>query len=515
MEVALVILDGWGVSRDFPGVSDGSGPARTAGRDAIAAAETPLFDSLLSRVAVGHLRADGETVGLPPGQMGNSQVGHLTIGAGQVVEQPASRIDLAIKEGTLGTNEAIASMVDHVRSTNRRLHLWGLLSDGGVHSSGEHMRELIHLAEEASVATSVHVVTDGRDTPPQSSRRFLAPLQYHIDRCEHIEVATVCGRYFAMDRDHNWERTRLAFDAMVHGVGIRRVEDAASAVEAAYSVGESDEFIAPTVIDGAHSMTEDDAVFMTNFRADRARQLTRMLADIDPAWPFDTDPPPLQITTMAEYDRTYDLPVAFEPIEPEVTLGSAIADAGLTQLRIAESEKYPHVTYFVNGGREDRYPGERREIVPSPPVATYDRQPEMSAPQVVDTAISIIEDEDPDVLVLNFANPDMVGHTGDFEATVEAIEVVDRELGRLLEHLRGAHVLVIADHGNAEDMGTPNNPHTAHTTNPVPCLYLDPDGDDGGRSIRRGGTLADVTPTLLELLEIEIPEVMTGRSLFE
>ena len=515
MQAALVILDGWGISRFWPVQGDRLEVASNAGRDAIAAAETPTYRRLLRSAAVGRLRAEGETVGLPDGHMGNSAVGHLTIGAGRVIEQPSTRIDRAIADDTLAEVGPIQRAFNHVHESESRMHLWGLLSDGGVHSSADHLQALIELADRFGVRATTHIVTDGRDTHPRCARRFIDTLEHTISLADTGEIGSVSGRYYAMDRDENWVRTRRSFEVMATGMGSRVASDAHDAVKRAYSVGESDEFIEPTAIADTPDIEDGDALLMTNFRPDRARQLTRMLAGIDPEWSFEVDPPAVFMTTMTEYDATFDLPVVFEPIEPEVTLGSAIADAGLTQLRIAESEKYPHVTYFINGGREVRYPGELREIVSSPPVPTYDRQPEMSAPQVVDTAISIIEDEDPDVLVLNFANPDMVGHTGDFDATVAAIEAVDRELDRLLGHLRGAHVLIIADHGNADDMGTPANPHTAHTTNPVPCLYLAPDGGDGGRTIRRGGTLADVTPTLLALLEIAIPDEMTGRSLLE
>ena len=514
MDAALIILDGWGAGRDWPGVRKGpSTPSQ--GRDAIAAANTPVFDTLLDRAAVGQLRADGETVGLPHGQMGNSQVGHLTIGAGRVVEQVSRRIDLAIESGTLGDLAALSTVFDHVCESNTRLHLWGLLSDGGVHADDAHLRSMIELADVSGLDTVVHVVTDGRDTPPRSARRFLTPLTTVVDGTDSVQIGTVSGRYFAMDRDQNWHRTRRAYEAMVFGLGSRRVDTAIDAVEAAYAVGETDEFIAPTVIDDTPPMDDGDAVVTMNFRADRARQLTRLLADIDPIWPFESDPPSLSVTTMAEYDRTFELPVVFEPIEPKATLGSVLEMAGLSQLRIAESEKYPHVTYFINGGREIQFEGEHRAIIPSPSVPTYDRQPEMSAAEVTTRALELTEQEDPAVLVLNYANPDMVGHTGVFKAVVAAIECVDRELGRLLEGLPACHVLIIADHGNAEDMGSSAEPHTAHTTNPVPCIYLAPGGDDGGYRIRDGGTLADVTPTLLTLMDLEIPTEMIGRSLLE
>lgn len=514
MEAALIVLDGWGIRRHGPHAVDA--PSGTeGGRDAIASASTPTFDSLLERGAVGRLRADGETVGLPPGQMGNSAVGHLTIGAGRVIEQEYARIDHSIADDSLGNNEVLRDLLDGCLETDGRLHLWGLLSDGGVHGDVDHLRAIIELAADVGVPVVTHVVTDGRDMAPTSAKRLLSDLERTIRSRDTGEIATVTGRYYAMDRDVNWERTYRAYEAMVHGRGRHVVSSARQAIEAAYRRGETDEFIQPTVIDEPPAIEDRDAIFLANFRADRSRQLTRMLADIDPVWSFETAPPSVDIATMSEYDRTFNLPVVFPPIEPEVTLGSVLADAGKTQLRIAESEKYPHVTYFINGGREVQFSGEHREIIPSPPVPTYDRQPEMSAPEVTDIALSVIADEDPDVLVLNYANPDMVGHTGDFDAVVDAIEAVDHELGNLLEGLPPCQVLIIADHGNAEDMGTPEDPHTAHTTNPVPCIYLDTDGNDGGYRIREGGTLADVTPTLLSCIGLEVPEAMTGSSLLD
>jgi 2,3-bisphosphoglycerate-independent phosphoglycerate mutase len=316
-----------------------------------------------------------------------------------------------------------------------------------------------------------------------------------------------------MDRDENWERTKRAYDAVVRREAEHAADSAVEAVEAAYDRGETDEYVEPTLVGDAEGLSEDDAVVFFNFRADRARQLTRMLADIDPVWDVETDPPDAEIVTMTEYDETFGLPVAYPPLEPERPLGEALADAGLTQLRAAESEKYAHVTYFLNGGRETAFEGERREIVPSPDVATYDRQPEMAAAELTDAAIEALGDID--VLVLNYANPDMVGHTGDFEAAVAAVEAVDAQLGRLAAAVAdaGGHLFVTADHGNADDMGTPEEPHTAHTTNPVPFVYLTPEGTDGGRTVRSGGTLADIAPTLLTTIGVEVPEAMTGEPL--
>ncbi|MFB6170921.1 MAG: 2,3-bisphosphoglycerate-independent phosphoglycerate mutase [Haloarculaceae archaeon] len=502
MRAALVILDGWGL-----GDHDR--------RDAVRSAETPTFDRVRERGAFGTLTTHGRTVGLPEGQMGNSEVGHLTIGAGRVVVQESARIDDAIREGRLGENEAIASAFDHALANDGRVHLLGLISDGGVHAKQDHVHALIRAAADRGVAAVTHAFTDGRDTAPTSGAGFLARLEHVVDEQGTGDVATVTGRYYAMDRDQNWERTRRAYDAIVDRSAPHEADSAVAAVEQSYERGDTDEYVEPTLVSGGPALADGDAVLFCNFRADRARQLTRLLADVRPEWGFETDPPDVRLVTMTEYDETFPVPVAFPPTEPTDTLGAVLAERGLTQLRIAESEKYAHVTYFLNGGHEVAFEGETRQIVESPDVPTYDLQPEMSAPGVTDVAVETIEREDPDVLVLNYANPDMVGHTGDFEAAVEAVEAVDAQLGRLLAALQeaGASVLVTADHGNADDMGTEADPHTAHTLNPVPFVFLAPDGTDGGRRVRDGGTLADVAPTLLELVGVEKPAAMTGESL--
>ncbi|NHN59735.1 MULTISPECIES: 2,3-bisphosphoglycerate-independent phosphoglycerate mutase [Halorussus] len=540
MKAALIILDGWGL-----GSEDG-------GRNAIEAADTPNFDRFADAGAYGTLNVTGRRVGLPEGQMGNSEVGHLNIGAGRVVKQEYTRIEDAIENGELGENEAVDSAFEYAREHDGRVHFMGLVSEGGVHSDQKHLYALIELAAERGVDAVTHAFTDGRDTPPRSGADFLADLQQVIDREGTGEVATVSGRYYAMDRDQNWERTRRAYEAIVEREAEYAADSAVSAVEESYDRDTTDEFVEPTLVEGVPAMEDGDtaeqssasshlamrdgdAALFFNFRADRARQLTRMLAenaerssathssgqspreDIDPVWTFETDPPEIRLVTMTQYDEEFDLPIAFPPHQPEDVLGEVLAENGLTQLRIAESEKYAHVTYFLNGGREVEFEGERREIVPSPDVPTYDQQPEMSAQEVTDTAVTTIESDDPDVLVLNYANPDMVGHTGDFDAAVEAVEAVDAQLGRLVEaaEAAGGHVLVTADHGNADDMGTPEDPHTAHTYNPVPLAYLTPEGDDGGKRVREGGSLCDIAPTLLSLIGVDQPEAMTGDSLLE
>ncbi|WP_049922423.1 2,3-bisphosphoglycerate-independent phosphoglycerate mutase [Halopiger djelfimassiliensis] len=525
MEAALIVLDGWGLG-------DGDG------RDAIEAADTPTFDRLATAGAYGTLEVSGRRVGLPDGQMGNSEVGHLNIGAGRVVYQEYTRISDSIADGSFRENDAINTAFDNARENDGRIHFLGLVSDGGVHSDHEHLHALIELAADRGVEAVTHAITDGRDTSPTGGREYLRTLEGVVDEHGTGHVATVSGRYYAMDRDQNWERTKRAYDAIVDREAEYEADSAVEAVEASYDRGETDEFVEPTLISERPALEDGDSVVWFNFRSDRARQLTRMLADIrsdDWADEFETSPPDAAVVMMTQYDKTFDLPVAYPPTQPENVLGEVLADAGKTQLRIAESEKYAHVTYFLNGGREVEFDGEIRKIVESPDVPTYDLQPEMSAAEVTDAAIDVIRSDDPDVLVLNYANPDMVGHTGDYEAAIEAVEAVDEQLGRLVETLEshGAHVLVTADHGNADDMGTAEDPHTAHTYNDVPLVYVDGDGtdgggrtgdgsrsssesdSDGGRTVRSGGTLADIAPTILELIGLEQPPEMTGESLLE
>ncbi|NUC73432.1 2,3-bisphosphoglycerate-independent phosphoglycerate mutase [Haloterrigena sp. SYSU A558-1] len=507
MDAALIILDGWGLG-------DGTS------RDAVEAADTPTFDRLADAGAYGTLEVAGRRVGLPDGQMGNSEVGHLNIGAGRVVYQEYTRISDSIADGSFRENDAINTAFDNARENDGKVHFVGLVSDGGVHSDHEHLHALIELAGDRDVEAVTHAITDGRDTSPTGGRDYLSTLEDVVDEHGTGDVATVTGRYYAMDRDQNWERTKRAYDAMVHREADHEAETAVEAVEQSYGRDVTDEFVEPTVIADQPALEDGDSVVWFNFRSDRARQLTRMLADIrseDWADQFETSPPDAAVVMLTQYDKTFDLPVAYPPNQPEQVLGEVLSDAGRTQLRIAESEKYAHVTYFLNGGREVEFDGEIREIVESPDVPTYDLQPEMSAPEVTDTAIDVIESEDPDTLVLNYANPDMVGHTGDYEAAIEAVEAVDSQLGRLAATLRdaGAHVLVTADHGNADDMGTEEDPHTAHTYNLVPLVYVADDGTDGGRSVREGGTLADIAPTILELIDLEQPPEMTGESLLE
>ena len=505
MRAALVILDGWGL-----GDHDR--------RDAVKAADTPTFDRIWAAGAHETLTTHGRAVGLPDGQMGNSEVGHLNIGAGRVVKQAYTRIGDDIDDGSFFENERLLSAFEHAEANDGQVHLMGLVSDGGVHSSQDHLHALIELAGRRGTDAVTHAFTDGRDTDPHGGEDYLTDLQSVVERVGTGDVATVSGRYYAMDRDRNWDRTRRAYDAIVSREAEFEAESAVEAVTDSYERGETDEFVEPTVVEAGATLDDGDAVVFFNFRADRARQLVRMLADIDPeAWGADTTPPDTRVVTMTEYDKEFDLPVAYPPHQPADTLGEVVSEAGLTQLRLAESEKYAHVTYFLNGGREVEFPGENRQIVESPDVPTYDQKPEMSAEGVTDTAIQFIESDDPDLLVVNYANPDMVGHTGDFDAAVAAVEAVDEQLGRLLDAVAaaGGHTLVTADHGNADDMGTAERPHTAHTFNPVPVIYLTPASDGGGRSLRSGGALCDLAPTILELMSLPQPDAMTGESLLE
>ncbi|ERH03091.1 MAG: 2,3-bisphosphoglycerate-independent phosphoglycerate mutase [Halonotius sp. J07HN6] len=504
MRGALIVLDGWGL-----GDHDH--------RDAVRAAETPTFDRLRETGAFGTVDTFGRRVGLPEGQMGNSEVGHLNIGAGRVVKQSYTRIVDSIEDGSFRENSALNEAIEYADDNDGAVHLMGLVSDGGVHSDITHLEALIELVGDRGVDAVTHAFTDGRDTAPHSGEGHLESVAEMAEEHGTGDIATVSGRYYAMDRDENWERTRRAYDAIVNREADHTAETAVEAVTESYDRGETDEFIEPTLVEGGAALGDGDAVIFINFRADRARQLVRMLADIEPGWGFETQPPEIRLVTMTQYDKTFDLPVAYPPQQPANTLGEVVADAGLDQLRLAESEKYPHVTYFLNGGREIEFDGERREIIESPDVPTYDHQPEMHAEKVTDTAIDVIEADDPELLVINYANPDMVGHTGDHDAAITAVEAVDAQLSRIAEVIESAdgHLLVTADHGNADDMGTADDPHTAHTFNPAPLIYISPDGDDGGQTIRDGGALCDLAPTLLALMDLPTPDEMTGEPLLE
>jgi 2,3-bisphosphoglycerate-independent phosphoglycerate mutase len=475
--VCLVILDGWGLAPDGPG-------------NAISLADTPVFDELWAEHPHTQLIAMGPSVGLPEGQMGNSEVGHLNLGAGAIVPQDLARIDAAVEDGSLASNEVLRAAIEDAP----RVHLIGLVSDGGVHSSDRHLKALVELVGDKGV---VHAFTDGRDTSPNGGAGYLAEVESWGAR-----VATVVGRYYAMDRDKRWERTQKALDLLLEGRAEYRADTAEAAAREAYERGETDEFIEPTVVgDEAITIQPGDSVIAFNFRPDRMRQITEKLA-----------PHVARYTTLAEYDEDWDYPVVFPPKRPDVTIAQVISDAGLKQLHVAETEKYPHVTYFFNGGEEHPYRGETRELVPSPrDVPTYDKKPEMSAVEATDAFVSHFESEKPAFSIINFANSDMVGHTGVIEAAVKAVETVDACLGRVVEavHAAGGACIVTADHGNSDHMlNDDGSVNTAHSLNPVPFIVT-----AGASSLDGEGILADVAPTALELLGIEQPAAMTGRSL--
>jgi 2,3-bisphosphoglycerate-independent phosphoglycerate mutase len=495
--LVLVVLDGWGLAPAGPG-------------NAVSQAATPVFDELWSRFPHSTLSASGRDVGLPEGQMGNSEVGHLNLGAGAVVEQDLTRIDDAVANGSFFDNPALKAACAAARSSPRgRLHLMGLVSDGGVHSGWEHIEACIELAAREGVADLVvHAFTDGRDTLPTAGAGYIAELERWLKHAGR--VGTVVGRYYAMDRDRRWDRVKDAYDAIVHAQG-ERASTADEAVAASYERGQTDEFIRPTVIGDYDGMADGDAAIHFNFRPDRARELVRALGEPD----FDEFPrgvaPPIRLTTLTEYQKGWEYPVAFPPHAPEVTLAQVIADAGAHQLHVAETEKYAHVTYFFNGGREVEWEGEERCLVPSVrDVPTYDEKPEMSARAAADAFSERWSDDDYRFGIINFANPDMVGHTGDIPAAVTAIETVDGCLGEVIAavHGSGGACIVTADHGNADNMLEPDgSPNTAHSTNPVPFVVT-----VEGVTVA-DGRLADVAPTVLALLGIDKPAAMTGRSL--
>ena len=496
--LAIVVLDGWGLAPPGPG-------------NAIELADTPCFDELWSTYPHTQLRASGPDVGLPEGQMGNSEVGHLNLGAGAVVKQDLMRINDAIADGSFFENPALKSACERARSSPRgRLHILGLVSDGGVHSGWEHLEATIELAAAEGVPEVVfHALTDGRDTLPTSGRGYVAELEGWLRRAGMI--GTVGGRYWGMDRDRRWERTKLAYDAIVHAKGLQ-AESADEAVRSSYERDETDEFIKPTVIGDYDGAVAGDVAVFVNFRPDRARQMTLALADPE----FDKfdrgGGPVLDLTTMTEYRKGWTYPVAFPPALPRATIAQMISDAGGRQLHVAETEKYAHVTYFFNGGREAEWEGEVRELVDSPrDVPTYDHKPEMSARAAAAAFGERWSDDGYRFGIINFANPDMVGHTGVIAAAVAGVETVDGCLRDVVSavHAGGGACIVTADHGNADNMLEPDgSPNTAHSLNPVPLIVTMP-----GFGLRDGGILADVAPTALQLLGIEQPPEMTGKSL--
>ena len=497
-KVGLIILDGWGIG-------DGSKA------DAIAQSKTPFMDSLFLTYPHSQLIAGGEDVGLPDGQMGNSEVGHLNIGAGRIVYQELTRINKSIREGDFFLNPILLTAFEEVKSRNCKLHFIGLVSDGGVHSSDKHLRALCELAHQQGVKTSyIHAFTDGRDCDPTSGHGFITETA-SICAPYGAKLASVTGRYFAMDRDNRWERIKKAYDLLVNGVGIAS-ESASDSIKEQYLSGITDEFIEPILLDKNGLIESGDVVISFNFRTDRPREITKVLTQ--ESFPtFDMSPLSLYYCTMTNYDDAFEnMHVIFQKENLVNTLGQVISEAGLSQVRIAETEKYPHVTYFFNGGREEAFKKEFRIMVASPKVATYDLQPEMSALIVRDKLIDHINNETPDFICLNFANPDMVGHTGVFSAIVKAVETIDNCLQKVVEAglKHGYEFLIIADHGNADMAINPDgSPNTAHSLNPVPVILIT---KEKGIVLRKG-RLADVAPTILGRLGIEKSKEMTGKDL--
>lgn len=499
--VLLCILDGWGHDPD-------------ATHNAIREAPTPVWDRLSTTGPFSLLATSGPAVGLPEGQMGNSEVGHMTIGAGRVVKQELPRISDAIAGGELATNSALHAAIDALKASGGTAHLMGLVSPGGVHALQEHIAAIANTIARAGVPVAIHAFLDGRDTPPQSARGYMEDFLATLTE-PNIRIATVSGRYYAMDRDKRWDRVELAYNALVDRQGAT-APDALAAIDQSYAADAADEFVLPTVVADYTGMADGDGVVMANFRADRAREMLQAL--LDPAFSgFDRPRVPAFAAAvgMVKYSDDHEqwLTTMFPPATIAHGLGEVIAAAGLKQLRIAETEKYAHVTFFLNGGQETVFPGEDRDLVPSPKVATYDLQPEMSAPEVTDHLVAAIEAGTYDAIILNYANGDMVGHTGDFAAAQQAAVAVDACLGRLEQAIvaAGGVMLITADHGNCEQMtDAAGGPHTAHTTGPVPLVVVNAPADIDHVD---GGSLADIAPTMLQLLDIPQPVEMTGRSL--
>jgi len=505
--VILTVLDGWGYSPETKG-------------NAIYLARTPNYDALLQQFPNTLIHTSGKFVGLPEGQMGNSEVGHLNIGAGRVIHMDITRVELAIRSGEFFKNELLLQAIE--RGRGHRLHLLGLLSDGGVHSHIEHLFALLRMAQQNKVErVFIHCFMDGRDTPPTSGQDYLRQLQQKMREYKIGRIATVIGRYYAMDRDNRWPRIERAYRAMVHGEAEHKSPDPVAAIRASYEREVTDEFVEPIVITGDDGapvgpIRDDDAVIFFNFRADRARQTTRALAE--PGFDKFADakrPKNLFFVAMTQYEKTWPwLRFVFGPEKVEHILANVFAERDFRNLRVAETEKYAHVTYFFNGGIEKPFGGEERILVPSPKVATYDLKPEMSAEGITDTVVKAIEKGEFDAIVVNFANADMVGHSGKLEAAIKAVEAVDGCLGRIWQALkpRGGAWIITADHGNAETMIDPSTggPHTYHTTNPVPFVVVT---EDGKLRLRQGGALQDIAPTLLGILGVPQPKEMTGRDL--
>ena len=501
--VMLMILDGFGIAP----MSDGN---------AVESAKKPNFDRLIKNYPSTQLQASGMFVGLPEGQMGNSEVGHLNIGAGRIIYQELTRITKEIQDGGFFTNEALMAAINNAKENNSALHLMGLLSDGGVHSHIDHLKGLLDLAKKYGVKeVYLHGFMDGRDVAPSSGKDFVVEIERYMNEIGVGKIATLSGRYYAMDRDNRWERVELAYNAMVLGKG-ETASSAVEAIEKSYHDNKTDEFVLPVVVDNNGMIKNGDSVIFFNFRPDRAREITRAINDKEFTG-FNRETLNLTFVTMTQYDKTLEgVLVAYRPQTIENTLGEYVSNKGLNQLRIAETEKYAHVTFFFNGGVEKEYAGEDRALVSSPKVATYDLKPEMSAYEVTEELIKRIDEDKYDMIILNYANPDMVGHTGVMEAAVKAIETVDECLGKVADKIleKDGTLFITADHGNAEimvDFST-GNPFTAHTTDPVPFVWVS--NRTEGRALKEG-KLADIAPTMLNEMGLEKPEEMTGESLLD
>lgn len=495
----LIIMDGFGLN-----------PSKV--NNAVIEANTPNLDRLFSNYPHTALEASGIGVGLPNGQMGNSEVGHMTIGCGTIVKQDLIRIDDSIEDESFFSNAAFMSAIKHCQKLDRPMHLIGLVSDGGVHSHINHLLALIKLCARNSVTPQVHMITDGRDSAPQAALKYLPDLELALDECGGF-IGTISGRYYAMDRDRRWERTKSAWDAIVLGQG-KQSENPTLAIQDAYSEGSFDEFILPTVLPDFVPMQKNDELIFFNFRNDRSRQMAAALGHADfTCFDRGEDFDPITVTCMTQYDPEFLSPIAFPPERPSVTLGSIVSQAGYKQLHCAETEKYPHVTFFFNGGREHRFPGEDRNMIKSPDVSTYDLMPEMSAKQVADEMLKALKSHEYGFLVVNFANGDMVGHTAVREAVLKAVETLDTEVGRVMDCAieEGYSIILTADHGNCDEMVDPvtKEPHTQHTIYPVPCLVVDKEP----WKLATGENLSAIAPTLLEMMGIKQPEEMKGKSL--
>lgn len=498
--VMLMILDGWGINKNADQ------------KNAITAANPETFNRLMKEYPHSELQASGEAVGLPDGQMGNSEVGHLNIGSGRIIYQPLVEISKDIREGTIYENPVLKEAFEYAVANGKNVHFGGLLSNGGVHSHIEHLFGLLAMAKKYGVKAYVHAFLDGRDTAPQSAKGFVEELEAKMKEIGEGTIATLSGRYYAMDRDKNWDRVKLAYDAMVLGLG-NKANSAVEAVEASYAEGKTDEFVVPTVVDANGLVKAGDVFINFNFRPDRAREITRALNDKEFTG-FEREYLGVKYYCMRQYDSTIDAPVVYEDKDITNTFGEVLVKAGMKQLRTAETEKYAHVTFFFNGGKEEQFAGEDRKLVASPKVATYDLQPEMSACGVTEGLMEALNSGEYDVIIVNYANPDMVGHTGVFDAAVAAVQKVDRCIAKVSEKVLelGGTLLITADHGNVELMEDPEThiPFTAHTTNNVPFILV---SNEYKNAKLEDGKLSDIAPTMLDILGLAKPEEMNGKSL--